>query len=220
MNKFLPIFGALLFLWTSNAAAQVTGVKNVPGDYADLAAAFSALNASGVGAGGATINLLAAQSAPVNGFQLGSAALYSSLSSANPLIFQGNNNTVSGYIGTRAGSLTSGANDAIFVMNGVDWVTISGITFQDLTANTTTTTAMENAIAFYNVSTTSGSANGCQFNTVSGCTFDLGNVAVNGSAIFAGPYVFNSATTATWTANSADIHRSLTINNNNFSNIY
>lgn len=220
MKKHVLLFSTLLFLTTISLSAQVTGVKNVPGDYMDLAAAFADLNAVGVGAGGATINILAPQTAPANGYQLGSAALYASLSSANPLTINGNGNTVTGFVGTRAGSLTSGVNDGIFVFIGVDYVTVSNVVFQDLATNNTATTAMENAIAYYNAGAAAGSANGCQFNNVSGCTFNLGNAATSGAAVFSGPYIFNATTTVSWTANSTDIHRSLTLNNNNFANIY
>ena len=36
--------------------AQLTGTKTVPGDYATVAAAITALNTSGVGAGGVIFN--------------------------------------------------------------------------------------------------------------------------------------------------------------------
>lgn len=43
---------------TLTCFSQLTGIKNIPGDYVDLASAISDLNASGVGSGGVTLNLL------------------------------------------------------------------------------------------------------------------------------------------------------------------
>src|SRR5437773_4890666 len=67
--------------------SQVTGTKNIPGDYPSLAAAVTALNTSGVGAGGATINIASGytETAPSGGFVLGSTTLNTSLSAANQL---------------------------------------------------------------------------------------------------------------------------------------
>jgi hypothetical protein len=74
------------------------------------------------------------------------------------------------------GSSSSGINDAIFSLVGVDFVTIKRFVFNELSTNTTVTTAMENAIALYNVGTTAGSANGCQFVTLDSNVINLGNV--------------------------------------------
>ena len=50
----------LLFIFIVSSVivqAQLTGVKNIPADYATLAIALNTLNAQGVGAGGVIINL-------------------------------------------------------------------------------------------------------------------------------------------------------------------
>ena len=85
MKKVLLFLLSVFCCFAGNA--QVTGVKNIPGDYATLAAAVTALNTSGVGAGGATINITAghAETAPAGGYKLGSATLNASTSSANKL---------------------------------------------------------------------------------------------------------------------------------------
>jgi hypothetical protein len=220
MKNSLLLFLAFFLMQTTISFSQITGIKNVPGDYADLNAAFTALNTQGVGLGGATINVSTAQTAPLNGFQLGSAVLNASLSAANPLVISGNGNTITAYAGTRAGSLTSGANDAFIVLNGIDRTTIQNFVFAELASNTTATLAMENAIAMYNTGTTAGAADGCQYITISGCTFNLNNSATAGGAIYSAPYLFNGTTAATWNVNSSDIHRSIVVQNNTFSNIY
>src|SRR5256885_11239295 len=93
---YLLIFAA--FLFSSNAIAQLTGVKNIPGDYADLAAAVTDLNAQGVGAGGVTLNVLAGnpQTVPAGGYVIGNtgSAVLTTPSSSNPIVIQGNSNTI------------------------------------------------------------------------------------------------------------------------------
>ena len=56
MRKF--IYFLLLAIGLSQFAfGQLTGIKTIPGDYASVTAAISALNAAGVGAGGVTFNI-------------------------------------------------------------------------------------------------------------------------------------------------------------------
>jgi hypothetical protein len=59
-------------LFGASAQAQLTGTRNIPGDYADLALAIADLNTVGVGAGGVTLNLVAAnpQTAPAGGYAI------------------------------------------------------------------------------------------------------------------------------------------------------
>ena len=171
-------------------SAQVTGVKNIPGDYATLAAAITDLNTNGVGTGGAIININANQTAVSPGYNLGSTALYNTLSASSPLIINGNGNSITGYTGTRSGSVTTGTNDAILVLTGVDFVTVKRINFIDLAANTTTTTCMDNAIGIYNAGTSAGTANGCQNILIDSCTFNMRNQSTSGSAVFIGAFVY------------------------------
>src|SRR4030095_15829797 len=83
----LFVLGIGIFLFGS-VSAQLTGIKNIPGDYATLASAISDLNSSGVGPGGVTINLLAGnpETAPIEGYII--TTLTGSM--ANPIIIQGN----------------------------------------------------------------------------------------------------------------------------------
>ena len=68
---FLSFIGLTLF--ASPSFAQLTGTKNIPGDYATLAAAITDLNTEGVGAGGVTLNLIAGNppTAPAGGYVVG-----------------------------------------------------------------------------------------------------------------------------------------------------
>ena len=87
-----------LFLWvfmlaTVYAQAQLTGTKNVPGDYPDIQSAIADLNSQGVGSGGVTIILGANQTltAPL---QIGSATLSvggAASTASNPVVIDGAN---------------------------------------------------------------------------------------------------------------------------------
>ena len=53
------IFFILIFtILSSLGYAQLTGTKNIPGDYSSLAAAITDLNIQGAGTGGVILNLL------------------------------------------------------------------------------------------------------------------------------------------------------------------
>src|SRR5690242_298929 len=117
MRKIYFLLLTVLFAAVTNA--QLTGTKNIPGDYPTLAAAITDLNTQGVGAGGVTINLLAGnpQTAPAGGYSITATGTL-----ANQITIQGNGNTI-----TASAALTVGAlNDAIFALIGSDYVTISG----------------------------------------------------------------------------------------------
>jgi hypothetical protein len=150
------------------ASAQVTGSKTIGVDYPTLNDAFADLNATGVGAGGATINIPAGytENAPVGGYLLGNATLNATLSSGNPLVIQksgsGADPIFYGAAGVDASGSYDGAADAIFKLIGVDYVTIDGLNIQDSASNTTEATLNERGIGFYNLSTTDG----CQYNTI------------------------------------------------------
>ena len=92
-------------LFGSRAEAQLTGTRNVPGDYADLAAAIADLNTVGVGAGGVTLNLVAGnpQTSPVGGYSITTLTG----SGPNPITIQGNGNTITAPTPQTSGALTS-----------------------------------------------------------------------------------------------------------------
>lgn len=194
--------------------AQISGTINVPtASYPDLAAIINALNAQGVGAGGATINLLAAnnQNAPTGGYQLGSAVLNASLSSTNRLKIIGNGNILTAPIGI-------GTLDAIFILKGVDYVTIDGLNLQENAANTAATQAMEWGYALLNRNTTLPT-DGCLYDTIRNCTITLNRTIVTTSAgIYAGAHSTLS-TAMLSTPNAGDNHSYNGFYSNNISNV-
>ncbi len=207
------------FFYVSHASAQLTGTKNVPGDYATLGAAIAAVNSSGVGTGGLTINVIAgnAQTAPVatgtgsDAAAIGAGYVIKITSNAptasNPLTINGNGNTV-----TASGLATaSNYNDAIFTIAGTSYVTINNFIMNDNAANTTVAASnnkTEIGVAIVRGTTTTL---GSQYNTVSNCTITLGQGAaytntigiyVNSSNSFNVAYATVTAATSAAGANS------------------
>jgi hypothetical protein len=174
----------LLFMFAGLVAhAQVTGVKTIPGDYPDLAAAIADLNTVGVGAGGATINITAPQTAPLNGYLLGSAVLNASVTAANPLVINGGNNLITAFAGGTSAGGTVALPDAVFRLQGTDYVTLNQLNIQENPSNTTPTTQMEAGILVRSLTT----SDACKFLTITNCTVDL-NGANTGITTASGPY--------------------------------
>ena len=173
------------------ANAQLSGTKNIPGDYANLAAAITDLNTVGVGAGGVTLNLIAGnpQTAPAGGYPVTATGIL-----ANQIIIQGNGNIITASAALTVGNL----NDAIFKLIGADYVTIKDFIMQENAANTTTAAATNNmtewGVALLYVSTT----NGAQNNTIQNNTIDLVRTYQNTFGIYS-----NSTHSATDVSTSA-----------------
>ena len=149
----------------SSLKAQLTGTKNIPGDYATLDLAITDLNTQGVGAGGVTINLLAGnpQTAPAGGY-----AITATGTIANPIAIVGNANVI-----TASSALVAGTvNDAIFKIIGGDYIGINAFVMQENPLNTITAVATNNmtewGVALLVASTTDGAQNnGIIGNTIS-----------------------------------------------------
>ncbi len=112
-NLSRSVFAAATFcsiILSSVASAQLMGTKNIPGDYATLAAAITDLNTQGVGAGGVTLNLLAAnpETAPAGGYVIGDTGslVLTTTASSSPVIIQGNANII-----TASGAQTVGDSE-------------------------------------------------------------------------------------------------------------
>lgn len=195
MKKTSRYFYVLLLLFLSvKAIGQVSGVQTVPGTYPTIAAAVADLNTVGVGPGGATINIAAgyteALSAPLV-LTIGVNAT----SAARPLVIQksgaGANPLVTAHTGT------STTVDGIFIINGVDYVTIDGVDLQENAANVTATTQMEWGYALVKTTVT----NGAQYNTIKNVSVTLNKANTASVAIYLGNHT--SANTTGLTVSSA-----------------
>lgn len=224
MKKQL-LFVLMLILSSVYAQAQLTGTKNVPGDYPDIQSAISDLNSQGVGAGGVTISIGASQTLSAT-LQIGSAALSvgaNASTSANPVVIDGNGFAINAnFAGTRAGSQTSGSNDAIIALNGPDYVTIKNFTFNEQVTNTTTTSALENAIGCYNRLSASP-FDGCQYIYIENNTFNMTEAGTSGAIIQISPSIYTSTTLLTHSSFATDptqMNRYIYVTNNNFASGY
>ncbi|MCX6305637.1 MAG: T9SS type A sorting domain-containing protein [Bacteroidetes bacterium] len=217
-NLYTFIASLLIF---SSGFAQITGTKNIPGDYTTLASAISDLNTQGVGNGGVTLNLLAGnpQTAPAGGYVVGgtgSAVLTTSKELAQVTI-QGNGNTITAYTPQATGSV----NDAIFKIIGGDFITIQGFVLQENSSNTAVTPATSNnmtefGIAVFYVTQTDGSKNV----TIQNNTITLNRTYQNSFGIYSS--VRHSPTAMTTIADITSLsgsNENLHVYTNNISNV-
>ncbi|MEO6832613.1 MAG: hypothetical protein ABI169_10430, partial [Chitinophagaceae bacterium] len=175
------ILTLLLCCGITASYAQISGVITVPSLlYPTLDSAFRALNIQGVGTSGATINFTTAtnETAPIGGYVLGSATLNASLSASSPLVINGNGNLLTGYVGT------STSADAIFSIQGADFVTINALNLQDPTSNTSSLTKMEWGYVLCKLSN-STPYDGCQHDVINNCTITLDGTYANTVGIYA-----------------------------------
>jgi len=211
MRKVYLFIFALLC--ASPIFAQLTGTKNIPGDYPDLNAAITDLNTVGVGAGGVVLNLVAGnpQTAPAGGYQITASGTV-----ANTITLQGNSNTI-----TASGALTVGSlSDGIIKIIGGDYITIQGFSLLENGANTVTTAASntmtEWGIALLYATTT----NGAQNITIQNNTITLNRTYANTFGIYSNSN--HSATTVTTSASattSAGGNSGMKVYGNTISNV-
>jgi subtilisin-like proprotein convertase family protein len=217
MRKLYVLLLALFLFFSNTINAQVTGIKNIPGDYATVAAAITDLNTNGVGSGGATINIAGGytETAPSGGYVLGSTVLNASLSAANQLTIKkgsGANPLLTAYTGG-----TSTTSDGIFKIQGADYVTIDGINLQENAANTGTA-LMEWGYALVNLNGTTP-FDGCQFVTIKNCSITLNKINPNGATgIYTGHNTASSGTALTITT-AFDTHSNNKFYGNTISNV-
>lgn len=152
------VFLLVVFAFTQNSFAQLTGVKTIPGDYATISAAVTDLNLLGVGSGGVTFNVAAgfteSITAPITITATGTAGntivFQKSGAGANPLVTRTD-------AGTLATTALGADGDAIFRMNGTDYITFNAI---DVTAS-------DQGIEYGYFTFKPSGTDGCQFVTIS-----------------------------------------------------
>jgi hypothetical protein len=203
----------LIAFLTSGIAsfAQLTGIKSIPGDYATVAAAITALNASGVGPGGVTFNVAAGYTetfpTPTSG-----RIFAQSGNSTNHIIFQksgaGENPAITSGTGT-------GTKDAIISIVGCDSVTIDGLKLIENGTNNNDTKRMEWGIAILKTS----SSNGAQYITVKNCTISLTKTNILSKGIYSNNHTDTDEAQLTVNAASGT-NSNLKIYSNTISNCY
>lgn len=218
MEARLGWFGAIVatLVFSSPALAQLTGTKNIPGDYADLAAAVTDLNAQGVGKGGVILNLVAGnpQTAPAGGYTINLTT--ANATADNPITLRGNSNIITASPALTAGTL----NDGLIRIVGEDFVTIEGFDLRENAANTTTTAASNNmtewGIALIYRSVTDGAQNV----TLRNNTITLNRTYQNTFGIYANAtHTLAAPTTSATASDPAGGNSGLEIRGNTISNV-
>lgn len=176
----LPIYG------------QLTGIKNIPGDYSTIAAAVTDLNSQGVGAGGVTFNVAAGHTESVTS----AITVTATGSASNPIVFQKSGSGANPVITrTDAGTLTTsvigGAGDAVIRLEGTDYITFNGIDV----------TAPQSSIEYGYLTHKPDGTNGCQYVTIKNCNITM---TKGTSGYVMGIYIGNG-TTSTATATGVTV---------------
>ncbi|HET6244648.1 MAG: T9SS type A sorting domain-containing protein [Bacteroidetes bacterium] len=207
MNKTLLFFIASLFS-LSAFAQPLSGLKNIPGDYASIALAVTSLNSNGVDAPGVTFNVTAGHT------ESGLIPMITATgSSAAPIVFQkagvGNNPIITAGIGT------STTLDGIIRLSGTDYITFDGIDVQENGANTDATTRMEWGYALLKTSETDG----CQYVTIKNSNITLNKA----HTLSTGIYVANHTPVVTTNLVVSNVSGTSSFNkffSNTISNVY
>ncbi|MEO6188409.1 MAG: hypothetical protein ABIO82_03635, partial [Ginsengibacter sp.] len=167
------VIAFLLLSFSSRSSAQLSGALTIPGDYATVSAAVTALNAAGVGAGGVSFNIAANYTETITA----TISLTATGTAANTIVFQkdasttGANPLITAYTGG-VGTPATATQDGIWRLLGSDYVTIDGIDLKENAANTTNPSTMEYGYVLYKTAAT----NGCQFVSINNCVVTLNRI--------------------------------------------
>jgi len=215
MRKLLLFCFALVAFQMS--FGQLTGTKTIPGDYATIEAAITALNTQGVGSGGVTFNVAANHTETFSNALSGSITATGTL--ADPIIFQksgaGANPLITasglGTVSSSTSLLSHG--DGIIIIEGGDYITFDGIDLQENPGALSGTEYTEFGYYLKKASGTDAPKN----ITIKNC-----DISLNNSTIYSwGIYVSNISGTSTVTVTSiGGRSENIKIFNNNFSNVY
>jgi trimeric autotransporter adhesin len=208
---FLTFLVFLLGAFTSTLNGLITW--NVPTDKATLAASITDLNAVGTVAESYLINLETGnpQTTPAGGYIITATG-----TSSYSITIQGNGNMITAYTPQASGIL----HDAIFEIDGGDYITIQNFVMQENAANTTTTVASNNmtefGVAVFYFSTT----NGAKYITIQNNAITLNRAYQNTFGIYANDRHSSTAvTTAADITAATGAHDYLHIYANQISNV-
>lgn len=229
MKNLFALFALLLvvFLLAGNANAQIAVTVDNPANttpplsasYTSLADAITALNGVTAMSGPVTLSLAAngTETAPTDGYLLGSASLNAVTSAVNTITFVkfgvGANPLITAFTPGVSTSV-----DGIWKIQGTDYVTINGIDLQENAANTTATQQMEWGYALVKLSS-SAPFDGCQYVTIQNCSITLNKANTGSYGIYAGNHIATVTTSLTITAES-DALNNCKFYNNTISNVY
>lgn len=215
MRKVFSFAFLFLILFSIKSNAQLSGTKSIPGDYATILDAVTALNAAGVGSGGVTFQVAAGHTelttAPINIKATGTAV--------DPIIFikngAGSNPLITRTDGGSLSTSTLGAQgDAVIILDGSDYVRFDGIDVA------TSLQGIEYGYYLRKANTDDG----CKYVTIQNCNIDM---TKGTSSYVVGIYSSNndsnsttsSATGITLTSTGGR-HENVTIINNSVESVF
>jgi len=186
---------ALIAISSQSSFAQLTGSQTIPGTYATINDAVTALNdavTGGVGSGGVTFTVAAGytEQIPAGGFVLNITV--NQPTAANQIIFQkgaGSPNPICTTTAAGLGTVTIGSygsnGDAFFKLNGTDYITFDGIDLLDNFTGVVTTGKIEYGYMLCRAS----ASNGCKNVTIKNCRMVMALNSV--TSVSAGIYTAN-----------------------------
>ena len=214
---YLAAIIALIALSSQSTFSQISGTKTIPGDYATISAAITALNAGGVGAGGVTFNIAAGYVETMSAANYTINTLINQPSASNPVIFQksgaGANpklQTTAAGLGTITISSFGSNGDAFIKLNGTDYVTFDGIDMEDLFTGVVTLGKVEYGFMLCRASATDG----CKNITIRNCRIVMALNSV--TSVSAGIYTasYTSAGVSTSATSIGGRHENIFIDGN------
>jgi trimeric autotransporter adhesin len=152
-NKFMKtsiFLTSLLLFLCGMSFAQISGTKTIPGNYATVAAAISALNSQGVGPGGVIFNVAAGHAETLSSENAGAITTLTS-NASNPIVFQKSGTGANPKITAFQYTVASYA-PGIIKLAGPDYVTFNGIDVAENPLNTVNKTNWGYAILMYTAS--------------------------------------------------------------------
>jgi hypothetical protein len=207
---------ALTAIFSQTSFAQLNGTYTIPGSYASISAAVTALNPVGV-SGPVTFNVAAGhvEQIPSGGIVINITA--NQPNASNPIIFQksgpGSNpicTTTAAGLGTVTVSTNGSNTDAFFKLNGTDYITFDGIDLLDNYTGATTGPKMESGFMLNRASV----SDGCKNVIIKNCRIVL--ALINATSLGYGIYVsqYTSAGTLTSATSIAGRHENIFIDGN------
>lgn len=200
MKQLSSLFIAFFVIGLSYCTAQITGTVTAgtaASDYPTLTAAITALQSSGVGAGGATVNI--APGTYQENIVLGGIA---GLSQTSPLTIAATPGTV-----TFQGTGTTASTNAVFLINALSFLTIDGINIEDISAPDSD---VEFGMRFVGTATA-----GCRNNTIRNCDIKMGPNGARPSTASRG-IAFRSAATSPAAANNDNTIDNVKVDNSSW----
>lgn len=184
-NFLITTISILILICSQNVKSQpIAGAKTIPGDYATIAAAISALNTNGVGVGGVTFNVTAGYTESTSA-QL---TITATGTSTSPIIFQKSGTGTNPKItrtdaGTKTTTSIGGDGDGIIQFYGTDYIVFNGIDVQ----------AMQSTIEYGYYTFKPSGTDGCQNDTIRNCSITL--IKSTAANINIGIYISNGPIT-------------------------